>query len=101
MSVEQGARIDRVLEHVGGDDHVESVAGLVGQPIVEVGLDEAVEAFADAFVLDDVDADDVVTVTPDERTEAAVGAADVEHDARAASSTATTAAHRATSAAMP
>ena len=62
--------------------HVEAAADLVGQAAVEVGLDEPVEAVADAVVLDDVDADDLVAEAAHELAEAAVGAADVEHGAR-------------------
>ena len=73
---------DRVLEHVGGDDAVVAGPDLAGQPLVEVGLDERVEALADAFVLDHVDTGDVVTELSSDGAELAVGAPDVEQPAR-------------------
>ena len=79
---EQLLRVDRVLEDVGGDDAVVVAADLVGQALVEVGLDEVVEALADAFVLDQVDTGDLVTEAPSERAELAVGTADVEQTSR-------------------
>ena len=49
-----------------------------GSPSLRFGLDEAVEAFTDAFVLDEVDADHAVPMTSDELTEPSIGAADVK-----------------------
>ena len=88
-----------MLEHVGGDDVVELAADLVRQALVEVRLDELVEAFADAFVLDDVDSGDLVAEGPGERAELAVGTADVEQAPGRSLGRAISAARRATSAA--
>jgi hypothetical protein len=70
-----------VLEHVGGDDDVEVRPDLGRETVVQVGLDEGVEAFADVRVLDPVDADDVMPRVAHELAEPAVGAPDVEHGA--------------------
>ena len=63
---------DRVLEDVGGDDAVEAGASLRRQPLVEVRLDERIEALADAFVLDHVDTRDVRTAASSDGSELAV-----------------------------
>ena len=76
---EQAGRVDGVLEHVGGDDQVEPRANLGRQALVEVGLDERVEAVPDVDVLHHVDADDAMPRVAEECPEPAVGTSDVEH----------------------
>ena len=61
---EQRLRVAHVLEHVGREHDVER-AEIRRQAVVEVGLDEAVDALPHTFVLLDVDARHLVAERAD------------------------------------
>ena len=71
-----------VLEHVGGDDHVEAVADVVGQAAVEVGADEPVHPRSTPSGGQRVDAGDLVAEPRQRAGEVAGPAADVEDPPR-------------------
>ena len=73
-----------MLQHVAGHHHVELARQVGGQTRVEVGGVEGVQPERDPFVLDEVDARDVVALASGELREAAVGAADVDGETVAA-----------------
>ena len=87
-----------MLEHISRYDVVELAAELVRQALVEIRLDEPVEAFADSLVLLDVDTGHVVAEGPgDGDPNTAIGTADVQQAPGRLVPRATSGARRATS----
>ena len=67
-----------MLEHVGRDRDVVAGADLLGEPLLEVGLDELVDPLLHSGDLEVVDAGHVVAAVTEQLAEQPAGAADVE-----------------------